>query len=227
MTTQRIDVIRVPEPIGYAEMLDDQRKWRTAVEERRAPSALFLLEHTPVITLGRNAQAEHVLQTRDALAQAGVDLIETDRGGGVTYHGPGQLVAYPVLDLTQWRCSVGWYLRSLEEVVIRLLSTYGLTGERLEGYTGVWVNGAKVAAIGVGVHQWVSFHGTAINVCPDMAHFGLIVPCGIADKPVTSLRKLLGAEAPTVAEVMDAFEREFLAYFRAAPEDVPRPGKEE
>ncbi len=207
-----IETIRIEKPVDYATMLTRQRDRHGAVRTGRAPNTLFLLEHEPVITLGRNAHREHVLFDEDELTRRGIALTETDRGGDVTYHGPGQLVAYPILDLRHWRCSVGWYLRTLEEAVIRTLDDYGLKGERVEGLTGVWVDGAKVAAIGVGVRDWVTFHGTAINVDPDMTHFEAIIPCGITNKPVTSLRRLLG-NAPPIAEVGEGFEEAFRLAF--------------
>ncbi len=210
--SRRIETIRIEDPVDYATMLTRQRERHGAVRTGRAPNTLFLLEHAPVITLGRNAHREHVLLDDEELTRRGIALAETDRGGDVTYHGPGQLVAYPILDLRHWRCSVGWYLRTLEEAVIRTLDGYGLKGKRLEGLTGVWVDGAKVAAIGVGVRDWVTFHGTAINVDPDMTHFEAIIPCGIADKPVTSLRRLLG-NAPPMAEVAGRFDRAFRMTF--------------
>jgi lipoate-protein ligase B len=207
-----IEVIRLPRPIGYREAYDLQLARRDAVERGDAPNALFLLEHAPVITLGRKWQPENLLASEAALAAHGVELCPVDRGGDVTYHGPGQLVAYPILNLNHWQCSVGWYLRTLEEVLIRTLATYSLPGERVEGFTGVWVNGAKVAAIGIGLHHWTTFHGVALNINPDMSHFRLIVPCGIADKPVTSLGELL-PEVPDFEEVMARFEAEFLRAF--------------
>lgn len=213
----RIETIRFPEPVPYNEAHRIQTERRIAVEEGREGNALFLLEHTPVITLGRSFRTESLLRTAEELETLGVDLVETDRGGDATYHGPGQLVAYPVLNLQSWRPSIGWYLRSLEEVLIRLLAAHGLEGERLEGFTGVWVGAAKVAAIGVGLHNWVTFHGVSLNVDPDMAHYGAIVPCGIADKPVTSLRELLGT-APAMNEVMDAFDEQFRSRFLPATE---------
>ena len=212
MSPPPLEVIRFPAPVPYREMLDRQHERRAAVAAGDAPDTLFLLEHLPAITLGRASSPAHVLHSRTQLAAQGIDWVECDRGGDVTYHGPGQLVAYPVLDLRRWQTSVGWYLRSLEAVIIRCLADYGLYGERVSGYTGVWVDGAKVAAIGIGVHQWIAFHGTALNLDPDMAHFGLIVPCGIADKPVTSMRGLLG-EAPPMHEAMDRFEAAFRMVF--------------
>ncbi len=185
---------------------------REAVASGQAPDTVLLLEHAPVITLGRKADPAHVTGSSDHLAALGIAVVPVDRGGDVTYHGPGQMVAYPILDLNHWKPSVGWYLRSLEQVVIDLIGDYGLVGERLEGFTGVWVDGAKVAAVGVGVHQWVTFHGLALNVDPDMRHWGCIIPCGITDKPVTSLRALLGT-APAMNGVMDKFERHFRRVF--------------
>lgn len=142
----------------------------------------------------------------------GIALEQAERGGDVTYHGPGQLVGYPILNLQQLEPSVGWYIRRLEDAIIDLLAEYGLAGERVSGLTGVWVDGAKVAAIGIGIQQWVTFHGCAINVDPDMRHFAAIVPCGIADKPVTSLKQLLG-EAPEIEEVAVRFARSFRKQF--------------
>jgi lipoyl(octanoyl) transferase len=211
-----IETVRLPGLTRYADALRIQRERRDAVEAGRLGNALFLLEHAPVITLGRKAHEEHLLHSREELAARGIDVCETDRGGDVTYHGPGQLVAYPVINLTLWTPSIRWYLRALEEILIHQLARYGLKGERMEGFTGVWVDGAKVAAIGVGVHNWVTFHGIALNVDPDMSHFGLIVPCGIADKPVTSLKRLLG-QPPPMAQVADDFEREFRNYFTESP----------
>ncbi len=195
-----VTCIRIKEPVDYTAMLEQQRAIHGAVASGDIPSTLFLLEHTPTITLGRNALSEHVLCDSEGLAQAGVKLITTDRGGDVTYHGPGQLVAYPVFDLNQWKPSVDWYLRTLEETVIHVLDSYSLTGERISGYTGVWVNGAKVAAIGIAVKHWITWHGFALNINPDMEHWRLIIPCGIKNKPVTSLARLL-PETPSIDEV--------------------------
>lgn len=209
---QRIDL---PGLVPYHEAYARMRIRRNAVARGQADNALFLLQHRAVVTCGRETSAEHILRTPAQLAAAGIEVAEADRGGGVTYHGPGQLVAYPVLDLNQWRCSVGWYLRTLEQVVVDVLASYGVAGTRVAGFTGVWAGGAKVAAVGVGVHRWTTFHGVALNVDPDMAHFGFIVPCGIADRPVTSLALLLGG-APAMAEVRDRFERAFRRRFEEA-----------
>jgi lipoyl(octanoyl) transferase len=211
-----IETIHFDEPQPYRKMLEVQRARVRQVQQQVAPNTLFLLEHTPVITLGRDAHAQNLLRSTQELLQEGVDVETTDRGGDVTYHGPGQLVAYPILDLQHWQPSVGWYLRMMEQVLINLLATYGLHGERMTGLTGVWCEGAKVAAIGIGVQRWVTFHGIALNVAPDMNHFGYIVPCGIADKAVTSVRALLGT-TPPLEEVASRFEQCFLAAFEAIP----------
>lgn len=208
--THPIEIIRVPKPMRYRDAYRAQTFRRDAVIAGRMSGAIFLIEHLPVITMGRNGGREHLLRSRDDLRAMGIELHEADRGGDVTYHGPGQLVAYPVLDLKLLSLTIKGYLRLLEQAVIDLLADYGLKGERLQGLTGVWVGGAKVAAIGVGARRWVTYHGLALNVDPDMSHFGLIVPCGIADKPVTSLKLLLG-QAPPIAEVADRLEAHLLA----------------
>lgn len=215
--SRRIEVLAFAAPQPYRKMLELQHARVRGIQQQQASNALFLLEHEPVITLGRDAHENNLLLTPEALRAQGIAVEPTDRGGDVTYHGPGQLVAYPVLDLHQWQPSVGWYLRVLEQVLIDLLATYGLRGERIPGLTGVWCEGAKVAAIGIGVNRWVTLHGIALNVAPDMRHFGLIIPCGIANKPVTSLGELLGAPPP-LAEVMSRFETCFMAAFEAVPE---------
>jgi lipoyl(octanoyl) transferase len=195
--------------------------WQRELVAQRAAGAredaLLLLEHPPTITLGRGAHREHLLVAPDELARRGVALVETDRGGDVTYHAPGQIVGYPILKLSRHGGDVLRYLRDLEEVLIRALATYGLRGERTEQLTGVWVEGAKIAAIGVRVSaSGVTSHGFALNVATDLAGFGQIVPCGIRDRGVTSLVALLDAP-PSMEEVrgrvLDAFAEVFHAEF--------------
>ena len=202
--SRAIEIIRFPGLVSYSHAFALQRGRQSAVEEGRRGNALFLLEHEPVVTLGRNTRPENLLSSPEEFGKAGIALYEASRGGDVTYHGPGQLVGYPILNLTFWKPSIRWYLRTLEQVLIETLAVYDLHGERCEGFTGVWVEGAKVAAIGVGIHNWVTCHGVALNVDPDMSHFARIIPCGLADKPITSLAALLGTPPPMV-EVMDAF----------------------
>ena len=175
-----------------------RREVHAAPEER---AYLVFVEHDPpVITLGRGADAAHVVAPRERLAREGVEVHETQRGGDVTYHGPGQIVGYPILRLDLHGRDVHRYLRDLEETLIRLLARFGIQGERTRGMTGVWVGREKVAAIGVAISRWVTWHGFALNVDPDLAHFGLIVPCGLQGMGVTSLARLLGRPI-TVAEV--------------------------
>ncbi len=197
----------------YDEALALQRQLVAARSAGQAPDSLILLEHPPTITLGVRADPANVLASAAELARRGVTLLPTDRGGDATYHAPGQLVGYPILKLSQHGSDLGHYVRGLEEVIIRTLADYGLAGERVPGLTGVWVRGgqAKVCAIGVRLSAaGVTSHGFALNVAPDMAGFRLIVPCGIADRAVTSLAELLGA-APPQAEV----ETRLLAHFAA------------
>ncbi|MGB3087506.1 MAG: lipoyl(octanoyl) transferase LipB [Phycisphaerae bacterium] len=170
-----------------------------AAEEERA--YLVLVEHDPpVITIGRGARGEHVVATRERLAAEGIEVHEASRGGDVTYHGPGQVVGYPILRLDLHGRDIHRYLRDLEEVLIRLLGCFGVEGRRREGLTGVWVGEEKIASIGVAVRRWVTYHGFALNVATNLSHFDLIVPCGIRGVGVTSLERLLGRAVP-VAEV--------------------------
>lgn len=188
--------------VPYEEGVELQRR---LVEQRKAgeiPDTLVLLEHPHVITLGvkvRNSR-QHVRQRDADLAHAGVALFESGRGGDVTYHGPGQLVGYPIIDLKPDRTDAHRYVRDLEDVLMRVCTSLGIEASRQPGLTGVWVDDAKVAAIGVRMSRWVTSHGFALNVDPDLSYFDLIVPCGIADKGVTSLARLLG-RAPDPADV--------------------------
>jgi lipoyl(octanoyl) transferase len=190
--------------LGYEEALALQQQ---LVEQRKAgliADQLLLLEHPAVVTLGVKTRNDlsHVRATREALAAAGVGLFETGRGGDVTYHGPGQLVGYPIIDLNPNRRDVHRYVRDLEEVLIRVVGSFGIEAGRVEGLTGIWVGDAKLAAIGVRISRWVTSHGFALNVNTDLSQFDLIVPCGITDKGVTSMAQLLSRPVP-MAEVED------------------------
>lgn len=202
----------------YAEALDLQKR---LVEERRSgsiPDQLLLLQHPAVITLGvktRNDRS-HVIASPADLQQQGVEIFETGRGGDVTYHGPGQLVGYPILDLRPDRCDVHQYVRDLEEVLIRTAASFGVATERIQGLTGVWAGKNKLAAIGVRISRWITSHGFAFNVGTNLRHFDLIVPCGIADKGVTSLEVLLGRTG-TMDEVENAVVTSFAAVFERRP----------
>lgn len=168
---------------------------------------LLLLEHEPVITVGRTKGVGE--SAADRVGE--IPVVETSRGGQATYHGPGQLVLYPILDLRQWRCDLHEYLRQLEAVVIQSLATVGLTGERRDGYTGVWVAGLKIASIGVAVRGWITYHGVALNVCNDMAGFAAINPCGLPAAVMT--RVVDQGAAVTVAELLPAAEAAFRSVF--------------
>lgn len=189
--------------VGYAEALRIQEEW---VRRRRAgdvPDTLLLLQHPHVITLGSGSHAEHILLSHEERAARGIELWESGRGGDVTYHGPGQLVGYPILDLKPDRCDLHRYLRDLEEVLIGVLGEFGLPADRKEGLTGVWVADRKLAAIGVRVSSgWITSHGFALNVNTDLSFFDAIVPCGIREHGVGSIAQQLGREV-TVEECLD------------------------
>lgn len=200
--------------VSYEDGLELQKK---LVKQRRAGEIgdqLLLLEHPPVITLGVKSRNDrsHVVASPDALEAEGVEIFETGRGGDVTYHGPGQLVGYPILDLEPDRCDVHQYVRDIEEVMIRTAAAFGVIAGRVPGLTGAWVGDEKLAAIGVRIARWITSHGFAFNVNTTLDHFGLIVPCGITDRGVTSLQKLLGRPVP-MGEVEDAAENEFRYVF--------------
>jgi lipoyl(octanoyl) transferase len=188
--------------VSYARGLELQERLVAERQAGRIPDQLLLLEHDPVFTLGRNARQENVLFPAELLRQRGYDVFESGRGGDVTYHAPGQVVGYPILDLSPDRRDVHRYVRDLEEVMIRTCADYGVRAGRIAGLTGTWVDSAKIGAIGVRLSRWVTSHGFAFNVSTDLAAFDLIVPCGIRDKGVTTLERLLG-RAPALDEVMN------------------------
>ncbi len=183
-----------PGTMPYGEALDLQMRLvddvKSTDEER---GYLVLLEHNPpVITLGRSAEENNILFDEATLKSRGFELHHISRGGDVTYHGPGQIVGYPIIRLDLRGRDIHQYLRNIEEIIIRTIAEFGVEGRRVEGLTGVWVGDEKIAATGVAVTRWVTYHGFALNVSPDLEHFNLIVPCGITDKGVTSLKKILG-----------------------------------
>jgi lipoyl(octanoyl) transferase len=199
--------------VPYAEALELQAQ---LVSERRAgaiPDQLLLLEHPHVITLGTSASPNHILLNDDERALLGIELFETGRGGDVTYHGPGQLVGYPIFDLKPDRCDLHRYVRDIEQALINALSDFGLSGERKEGLTGVWYQQEKIAAIGVRVSSgWITSHGFALNVNTNLQFFDSIIPCGIRDHGVTSLQRALGREV-SMADVMSAVVHGFEGIF--------------
>ena len=205
--------------VGYEEALSLQR---SLVEERKAdrvPDLLLLLQHPPVITVGVKGDGgrSNIVAAGPRLAELGIAIQETGRGGDVTYHGPGQIVGYPILDLRPDRCDVHRYVRDVEEVMIRVCADYGVAAGRISGLTGTWVGDDKIGAIGIRISRWVTSHGFAFNVNTNMEHFNLIVPCGIADHGVTSLEQLTGGRVPLdeveqalARHVADVFGRELL-----------------
>lgn len=205
--------------VGY---LEAARLQHALVRERLAgiaPDTFLFLEHPPVVTLGRGAHAEHLLAAPGDLATAGAEVWETSRGGDVTYHGPGQLVGYGILDLRQHGRDVGRYLRDLEEALIRVLADWGLAAGRRSGLTGVWAGAGKAAAIGVRAERWITAHGFALNVDPDLGHFGWIVPCGIREYEVTSMGRLLrergeAGRIPDLHQVAESARRHLGEVFR-------------
>jgi len=194
--------------VDYAIGLALQHERVAARKAGAIPDTLLLLEHPHVYTLGRNARRENVLVPESFLRSRGAEVVETDRGGDVTYHGPGQLVGYPIIDLAVHRRDIAWYMRSLEEVFIRVAADYGIAARRLAGAAGVWVGNEKLVAMGVHISRWVTSHGFAFNVATDLRYFDWIVPCGLRDKGVTSLSRLLGREVgvePVAGRVIEQF----------------------
>ncbi len=195
--------------VCYPQAWNYQRQWvRAKLGDRRLTDGLILLEHPAVYTLGTGSQEKYL---KFDPHNPPVDLFHTERGGEVTYHCPGQLVGYPILDLNHFQRDLHWYLRQLEEVLILTLDNLGLKGERIPGLTGVWLAGTKVAAIAIKVSGWVTFHGFALNICPDLRGFSQIVPCGISDKPVGSLEQFI--PGITVEEVQTLVIQSFAQVF--------------
>ena len=200
--------------VDYAEALALQRALVQERKANRVPDLLLLLQHPAVITLGVKGDGgrSNVVATDARLSELGVTIHETGRGGDVTYHGPGPVVGYPILDLKPDRCDVHRYVRDIETVMIRVCADYGVEAGRIPGLTGTWVGAEKIGAIGIRISQWVTSHGFAFNVATDLEHFTLIVPCGIGDRGVTSLERVSG-RAVRLADVEDAFVRHFASVF--------------
>ena len=198
--------------MAYAPALDVQRDIHSKRITGQTSDTLLFVEHDPVLTLGRNSNEDNIITSRDALASAGVRVFQAERGGDVTYHGPGQQVGYPIVNIRELGLSVHDYVRKLEETMIVALADFGVEAHCVPGLTGVFVDDAKIVALGIAVRRWVTFHGFAFNVDPDLSHFNLIVPCGIRDHPVTSLAKCLGREV-TLAELRVPLLKAFLQVF--------------
>ena len=199
----------IEQPVPYAEGVAMQEQ---IVAERIAGDAadtVIFLEHQPVITLGSRGRRDYLLWTDAQLRSRGIDLHESSRGGDVTYHGPGQLVMYPVIKLGDREADAHGYLCNLEEIAIRTLATFGVEAYRRDEMTGAWTDSGKVTAIGVGLRRWVTYHGLSLNVDVDLSGFGAIVPCGLEGEKVTSLKELLGDRCPDLATVREAMMKQF------------------
>jgi lipoate-protein ligase B len=204
--------------VPYARALELQRAVaRARISGAIAHDVLLLLEHPPVVTLGRSSKAQHLVASPAQLEARGVELFEAERGGDVTFHGPGQLVGYPIVSLRGHKQDLHWYLRQVEAVLIHALDAIGIPAERSEGRTGVWTSGRKIASIGVHARDWVTWHGFALNVSTDLSYFDLIVPCGLSGVTMTSIARELGPGAPTVDAVAESVAASFGAVFARAP----------
>ena len=200
--------------LGTSEFKDTWNLQKELQEKRilgEIEDQLILVEHPAVYTLGKNASREHILKKRE-----GVSVIQTDRGGNITFHGPGQLVGYPILDLSFYKRSITWYMRELEQLMIDVLKEYGIEGSTKKGLTGTWVKNHKIAALGVRISRWVTMHGFSLNINPDLKYYQDIVPCGIEGYGVTSMAMIMGEEVPSMAEVkikmVDYFKNRFVGF---------------
>lgn len=211
--------------VDYAEAHRLQKELQAKRIAGEIRDTVLLLEHPPVLTMGRSTKDQHVLASQEMLDARGISVHEVGRGGDVTYHGPGQLVAYPIIDLKPDRRDVRKYVWSLEETMIRTCADFGLSGTRVEGLNGAWIEDRKVGAVGVRISRWVTMHGLALNVNSDLTHYELIVPCGIQDKAVTSLSAELGRTV-YVADVIDPLARHLAELYDTGVEwdDAP-PGR--
>ena len=198
----------------YKSVLSLQKKLQKQRIAGNIKDTLILVEHEPVYTLGKNSNRDHLLQSRDK----SVEVYNTERGGEVTFHGPGQLVGYPILDLRNYKKSVSWYMRTLEELTIKVLKEFDIKGIRIKGLTGVWVGNKKIAAQGVRISRWVTMHGFSINVCPQLSYYDGIIPCGIFDYDVTSMEKCLNKKL-SVKKVKNSVSEIFLELFISSIEN--------
>ena len=198
----------------YAEALELQRSIaRDRISGAISQDVLLLMEHPPVVTLGRSSKEKNLVASPEFLQTHGVELFEVERGGDVTFHGPGQLVGYPIIDLKRHRQDLHWYLRKIEEALINTLSDYGIPAERNPTFTGVWTRGKKIASIGVHARDWVTWHGFALNVTTDLSFFDLIIPCGISGVVMTSIARELGSEEVSAQDVRERVSAKFAEAF--------------
>ena len=195
----------------YEEAWELQKKLQSKRILGEIDDQLLLVEHFPVYTLGKNAPTEHLLNNKSD----DISIVQSDRGGNVTFHGPGQLVGYPILDLNNYKKSITWYMRELEKLIINTLKDYDIKAERKKGLTGVWVNDKKIAALGVRISRWVTMHGFSLNINPDLKYYQGIIPCGISQYGVTSMENILGDSAPKMSEIKENIVSQFISNFSA------------
>jgi lipoate-protein ligase B len=204
--------------VAYEEALELQRHIaRDRISGALPQDVLLLVEHPPVVTLGRASKGKHLIASPEFLRSKGVELFEVERGGDVTFHGPGQLVGYPIVDLKRHRLDLHWYLRKIEEALINTLADYDIVGERNPSFTGVWTKGKKIASIGVHARDWVTWHGFALNVTTDLSYFDLMVPCGIDGVVMTSIARELGTDDLSMQDVIERVSAKFAAAFDLTP----------
>jgi lipoate-protein ligase B len=204
--------------VAYEEALELQRHIaRDRISGSLPQDVLLLVEHPPVVTLGRAAKGKHLIASPEFLRSKGVELFEVERGGDVTFHGPGQLVGYPIVDLKRHRLDLHWYLRKIEEALINTLADYDILAERNPTFTGVWTKGKKIASIGVHARDWVTWHGFALNVTTDLSYFDLMVPCGIDGVVMTSIARELGTDDVSMQDVIERTSAKFAAAFALTP----------
>jgi lipoate-protein ligase B len=204
--------------VAYEEALELQRHIaRDRISGALPQDVLLLVEHPPVVTLGRASKGKHLIASPEFLRSKGVELFEVERGGDVTFHGPGQLVGYPIVDLKRHRLDLHWYLRRIEEALINTLADYDIVGERNPSFTGVWTKGKKIASIGVHARDWVTWHGFALNVTTDLSYFDLMVPCGIDGVVMTSIARELGTDDLSMQDVIERVSAKFAAAFDLTP----------
>lgn len=210
--------------MGYVEALEYQREIaRQRISGELDQDILLLVEHPPVVTLGRSSKQKNLVSSPEFLASKGVELFEVERGGDVTFHGPGQLVGYPIIDLTRHKQDLHWYLRSVEDALIRALADLNIPAERNTGFTGVWTRGRKIASIGVHARDWVTWHGFALNVTTELSYFDLIVPCGIDGVVMTSVERELAPASASMEAVEKAVATAFGEVFSLSPVQVHAP----
>lgn len=211
--------------VPYGEAWDFQREIFSGRKEAKIPDTFIMLEHPHTYTLGKVAKREHLLLTDKELEDRHISVYDIDRGGDITYHGPGQIVGYPIINLGDWQKDSHKYLRTLEEVIISVMRSYGIESGRKEGLTGVWIENRKIAAIGIKISSWVTMHGFALNVNTELDLFTGIIPCGITDKEVTSMQKELGHQVP-LDEVKEKLLEHFMTHFGYSKCDRKRPEAE-